>query len=132
MIYACSGCADLGEIADKTARYLAKNGYAKMTCLSSLGAHLPGFIKSAKSAAENAAIDGCGIACGKKVLEGAGVSAKSIILTDMGYKKNETPVTKEIVEEIGNKLIEKFPEIFAKNHSDSSVDCGCSCSGECT
>ncbi|MCK5223384.1 putative zinc-binding protein [Candidatus Calescamantes bacterium] len=132
LLYACSGCANVGEIADRAARYLTANGCAKMTCLSAVGASLPGFIKSANAAAVNVTLDGCIIACGKKILQGAGISAKSILITDMGCVKNETPVTDEVVKEISEKLLQKFPNYFSMSSSSSSgnCDCACDCSGE--
>lgn len=36
LIYSCSGCADVGEIADQVARKLTRDGYGKMTCLASI------------------------------------------------------------------------------------------------
>ena len=38
LIYACSGAADVGEIADRVARKIASDGFTKMTCLAGIGA----------------------------------------------------------------------------------------------
>lgn len=59
LIYACSGSADVGEIADRVTRKLRNEGYAKMTCLAGVGAGLSGYVQSAKGADENITIDGC-------------------------------------------------------------------------
>ena len=53
LIYSCSGAANTGEIADQIARKLAKEGSGSMTCLVSVGAHISGFVQSAKGAEEN-------------------------------------------------------------------------------
>ncbi|OGS35954.1 MAG: hypothetical protein A2293_09215 [Elusimicrobia bacterium RIFOXYB2_FULL_49_7] len=98
VVYACSGSADVGEISDKTARALSKSGFAKMTCLAGVGADLSGFVESAKGADENIVIDGCPVACARKILEHAGVTPKSYILTEMGLIKGQTPVTEEVVQ----------------------------------
>ena len=37
VIYACSGAADVGEIADRTARHLAREGKGKMSCAVGVG-----------------------------------------------------------------------------------------------
>ncbi len=53
-------------------------GFGTMTCLASIGAHLSGFVESAKGADENITIDGCLVACGKKTCaknEGEGGSS---------------------------------------------------------
>ncbi len=59
MIYACSGAADMGEIADGVARKLRDEGFAKMSCLAAIGADLSGYVQTAKAADTVVAIDGC-------------------------------------------------------------------------
>lgn len=97
LIFACSGCADVGEIADRTARKLNKEGFAKMSCLAGLGANLSGFTASAKGADKNITVDGCPVACAKKILENNGLTPQSFILTDFGFVKGETDVNEENV-----------------------------------
>lgn len=104
LIYACSGAADVGEIADKVARTLRDENFARMSCLAGIGAELKGFIESAKGACGNITVDGCPVACAKKVLERAGVKPVSFILTELGYEKGKTPVTDKVIEEIKEKI----------------------------
>jgi len=59
LIYACSGAADVGEIADQVARRLRAEGFTKMTCLAGIGAGLQNYVQSAKDSDVNIAIDGC-------------------------------------------------------------------------
>ena len=47
LIYACSGAADVGEIADRVVRRLRREGFTKMTCLAGIGAGLSGYVQSA-------------------------------------------------------------------------------------
>ena len=123
LIYSCSGCSDVGQIADLVSRKLAKEGFGKMTCLAALGAHLSGFVESAKGAEINITIDGCPVACARKTLEHIGVTPTSFILTQMGLKKGSVPVEEETVAVIcgkvrGDKSINK-----GKGHEGS---CCCS------
>lgn len=104
LIYACSGAADVGEIADQVARRLRAEGFTKMTCLAGIGAGLPNYVQSAKGMDENITIDGCPVACAKKTLEKIGVTPTSYILTDMGLVKGETPVTKKIIAQMSKKI----------------------------
>jgi len=105
LIYSCSSAANTGEIADQVSRKLAKEGYSNMTCLASVGAHISGFVESAKSAEENITIDGCPTAYAKKILKHIGVTpTQSYVLTGMGVEKGKTPTTKEIINEISNKI----------------------------
>ncbi len=44
LVYACSGAANTGNLADQAARKLASVGFGSMTCLAAVGADLSGFI----------------------------------------------------------------------------------------
>lgn len=104
LIYACSGAADVGEIADRVTRKLRSEGNFLMTCLAGIGAGLSGYVESAKGADENITIDGCPVACAKKTLERIGVTPTSYILTDLGLVKGKTAVTEEIIIEMSEKI----------------------------
>lgn len=128
LVYACSGAADVGEIADQVARRLRSEGFAKMTCLAAIGAGFSGYVQSAKGADENITIDGCSIACAKTALEKIGGAPTSWILTDLGLVKGESPVTKETVRQISNKIKSKknMPTPPAQMLTGS-----CGCGGKC-
>jgi DGC domain. len=54
-------------------------------------------------------LDGCPVDCGKKILEREGITDyKYLRLTDLGYKKGETPVNEEVI----GKVYEKAEVIF--------------------
>ena len=128
LIYACSGAADVGEIADQVARRLRAEGFAKMTCLAGIGAGLSGYVQSAKGVDENITIDGCSVACAKKALENIGVTPTAYILTDLGLVKGESLVTKETIKQMSDIIIS------TKGTPASPVQMGtggCSCSGKC-
>ena len=128
LIYSCSGAADVGEIADQVARRLRSEGFAKMTCLAGIGAGLSGYVQSAKGADENITIDGCSVACAKKTLENIGVTPTAYILTDLGLVKGESPVTKETVKQMSDK-IKSTKETPAPPIQKGTG--GCSCGGGC-
>jgi uncharacterized metal-binding protein len=115
----------VGEIADKVARKLSKDGFGNMSCLAAIGAHLSGFVESAKAADENLVIDGCPVACARKNLEHIGVMPKSYILTEMGLVKGKTPVTEEVVSEISNKIKGKEKKTNADGDKPDMGNCGC-------
>ena len=124
LLYSCSGCSDVGEIADKTARKLTKEGFGKITCLAGVGAHLSGFVASAKGADETITIDGCPVACAKKNLEHIEVSPKSFILTEMGLVKGKTEVTNDVVDVVCRKI--SGSEGLSKSNSKNSGGSCCS------
>jgi uncharacterized metal-binding protein len=97
LLYACSGAANTGYLADQVARLLARQGAGDMTCLVSMGANQPKFIQAARDAERNIVIDGCPIACGKKIFETLGIPFEHFATTDFGVEKKKTPITEELI-----------------------------------
>ena len=128
LIYACSGAADVGEIADQVARRLRSEEFAKMTCLAGIGAGLSGYVQSAKGADENITIDGCSVACAKKTLEKIGVRPTAFILTDLGLVKGESPVTEKTVKQISD-IVKRTKGTPAPPVQMGAG--GCSCGSKC-
>ncbi len=123
MIYACSGAADVGEIADRIARKLRDEGFAKMSCLAAIGADLSGYVQTAKAADTVISIDGCSTACARKNFERIGITPVSYVLTDMGLQKGASPVSDETIARIAALIREKQPSAAAAAGS------GCGCCG---
>ena len=97
LIYACSGSANTGLLADQVARKLAREGAGKMTCLAAVGAGLSGFLESARAASANLLIDGCPTACGKKTFENQGLPFRHFVMTEYDVEKGKTPITEELI-----------------------------------
>ena len=98
LIFACSGAADVGAIADQAARKLTKDGGGKMFCLAGVGGRVSGIMESTKGASRIVAIDGCPLACAKRCLEEAGFTKFQYVqLADLGMEKGKTPVTDEAI-----------------------------------
>jgi uncharacterized metal-binding protein len=88
LIYACSGGANVAEIADRVARELMFEGKGAMFCLAGLGADIDGMVQTARDADLNVVIDGCGVDCAKKTFDRHGLSNyKQIRVTDLGIEK---------------------------------------------
>lgn len=108
MVLACSGACDLGQITDTVARKLRDNGVRKMNCLAVVGAGIEKSIEDFKSK-NILMLDGCPIDCGKQILDKAGLKDyKYVRITDLGYKKGQTPVTDAII----NAVYEKVETIY--------------------
>ncbi|GAF73038.1 unnamed protein product, partial [marine sediment metagenome] len=71
-IFACSGAADVGAIADQTARRLTREGAGKMYCLAGIGGRVEEIMENTRAAEKILAIDGCEKECAKNCLEQAG------------------------------------------------------------
>ena len=101
LIFACSGAADVGLLADQAARRLTEEGYGKMFCLAGVGGRVSGIIKSTEAADKIFAIDGCPLNCTKQCLEQAGFTTfNHLQLADIGFKKGKSPLSEEFVSEI--------------------------------
>jgi len=88
MLYACSGAANVAEVADKAARQLMADGCGMMWCLAGIGAGIETMIDKAKSADLNLVIDGCPTDCARMILENAGIAnAEPLRVTDLGIEK---------------------------------------------
>jgi uncharacterized metal-binding protein len=99
LIFACSGAADVGQIADMAARQLTAEGAGKMFCLAGVGGRVSGIMATAQAAAAILAIDGCPLDCTRKTLEEAGFSEFGHLrLSDLGMEKGQSPATSERVQ----------------------------------
>lgn len=98
LIFACSGAADVGAIADQAARTMTRNGTGKMFCLAGVGGRVAGIMGTTASAAGILAIDGCPLNCVKHCLEAAGFKAYAHLqLADLGMEKGKSPPTPEAI-----------------------------------
>ncbi|HBA82515.1 MAG TPA: zinc-binding protein [Verrucomicrobia bacterium] len=101
LIFACSGAADAGALADQAARKMTRDGVGKMYCLAGLGGHLPGIISTTQKACKILAIDGCPLNCVHHTLEQAGFKDfLHLQLADLGLIKGQSPLTDENIRRV--------------------------------
>ena len=109
VVYACSGCSDAGELADRIARRIAREGWAEMSCLAGVGGRIKHLVAVAETAERVLVIDGCPINCARRTLELAGVThVEHLDLHELGLRKGACPVTEDNitlgVEAAGKKI----------------------------
>jgi uncharacterized metal-binding protein len=110
LIFACSGAADVGQIADQAARKLSRDGAGRMFCMTGIGGRISGIMKTTESASKILAIDGCQLNCAKNTLEQAGFNKfEHLQLADLGLEKCNSPVTEENV----SKVVARGKEMLA-------------------
>ena len=101
LIFACSGAADVGEIADRAARQLSREGAGKMFCLAGIGGRVAVILKTTEAASAILAIDGCSLNCAKSSLEQGGfTNFKHLQLADLGMEKGKTPATEGSIDRV--------------------------------
>ena len=103
IVFACSGASDLGQISDLVARKLRDNNVRKMNCLAVVGAGIERSIEDFKTK-NILVIDGCPIDCGKRIMEMNNITNfKYLRVTDLGFKKGQSPITEEVIQEVYSK-----------------------------
>lgn len=112
VIYACSGCSDAGELADRTARALSQQQHGEMSCLAGIGGRVKSLMLKAEKAEHIVAIDGCPLNCTRHTLEQAGFhTVHQLELHKLGLRKGSCPPTDErlaLAVRAGAELIEKI------------------------
>jgi len=112
LIFACSGSADVGKIADLAARKLNEESVGKMFCLAGVGGRVEGIMETTKAAKAILAIDGCPLECARNTLEHAGFKDfEHLCLSDMGMEKGKTPPTDKAVAKVAKQGKAKLPKL---------------------
>jgi len=90
MFLACAGGSNVGQLSNQVAVELTQEGFGKLYCLAGVGAHLSGFLQSARDIEDMVVIDGCDIGCAKAILEHAEIPIKRyLLITELGIEKNK-------------------------------------------
>ena len=101
LIFPCSGAADVGEISDRVARKLTREGTGKMFCLAGVGTHIDTFLMSTRAAGNILVIDGCPVDCAKKMLRHVGFKdITHMRVTDLGCEKGKSSASEDVIEKI--------------------------------
>jgi tRNA-Thr(GGU) m(6)t(6)A37 methyltransferase TsaA len=96
LVFVCSGAADVGELTDRAARQLDRQGLAAMSCLASIGARDEDILFNAGLADCVLLMDGCPKACARRTFEHAGLRRfLHFDLSEAGLFKGQSPVTAE-------------------------------------
>jgi uncharacterized metal-binding protein len=110
LIFACSGSSNVGQLTHSLALRLTREGRGTMSCLAGVGAHLSGFVVSAKDCERLVAIDGCDGRCALKVLEHVEARPHACVnLTDHGFVKQHGVPTTEAELERAHELTTDRP-----------------------
>ncbi|MCX7016388.1 MAG: putative zinc-binding protein [Candidatus Sumerlaeota bacterium] len=109
LIFACSGAADVGAVADQAARKLSAQGAGKMYCLAGVGGRVSGIVETTKAASRILVIDGCPLDCARNTMEQAGFNRYDFIrLSDLGMEKGKTAVAEETIAKVAALGAEKL------------------------
>lgn len=90
LIYSCSGCSNVAQLANSIAVEMSHRGLVEMSCIAGVGGGVKSLVKKAQSDRKIIALDGCALHCVKHCLENQGVQAHQHLTLnelDMGLKK---------------------------------------------
>jgi len=97
IIYSCSGIgSNVGQLANAAACRLASEGYGGGSCLAGVGGGIEKLTSVGKSADERIVIDGCPVACAKKIMDDKGLTIDHyVMITELGIVKTPGPIFNE-------------------------------------
>lgn len=88
IVYSCSGCSNLAQMAHNISLNLDGDGIAEMSCVSGVVGKVGPIMDLAHSGRPIIAIDGCGLSCTKSCLETSGLKADYYyLISDLGFEK---------------------------------------------
>lgn len=88
LVYACSGCSNVAQLANYIAVRLDREGEAEMSCIAGVGGDVAPLVRLARSGRPIVAIDGCPLACVRHCLQRHGVEPTQYhMLYEHGLRK---------------------------------------------
>lgn len=114
LVYSCSGCSDVAQLANEVALRLDHAGKAEMSCIAGVGGGVKALVRTAHSGRPIVAIDGCQLHCASHCLANAGVTpTEHVKLYEQGLRKRrgqlyDDEVVANVVSEV-EALIIRLP-----------------------
>jgi len=88
LIYSCSGCSNIAQLANQIAIELDRDHVAEMSCIAGVGGGVESLVKKAKSGRKIISLDGCPLHCVKSCLSMHDIEPTyHYTLTEYGIKK---------------------------------------------
>ena len=88
LVYSCSGCSNVAQLANTLALRLDRLGLAEMSCIAGVGGRVPALVSKAHSGRRILALDGCPLQCVKGCLAQHDIEPDiHLILSQSGLRK---------------------------------------------
>lgn len=88
LVYSCSGCSNVAQLANTVALRLDRAGLAEMSCIVGVGGGVARLVDKARSGRRIIALDGCPLQCVQACLRLQGLTADvHVILSQLGLRK---------------------------------------------
>lgn len=119
LIYSCSGCSNVAQLANNLALRLDRAGVAEMSCIAGVGGGVPALVRTARSGRRIIALDGCKLHCTKACLGNCAVEADvHVTLSDYGVRKR---FGEDCSAEQEDELFEELLELISAEASGSAA-----------
>jgi uncharacterized metal-binding protein len=113
LVYACSGCSNVAQLANTLAVRLDRSGVAEMSCIAGLGGHVRSLVNKARSGRRIYALDGCPLQCVENCLKQHGLHADvHLILSHYGLRKR---YGEDCTQEQSDSLFEGIKQLIASD-----------------
>ncbi|PKI17021.1 putative zinc-binding protein [Colwellia sp. 12G3] len=90
IVYSCSGCSNLAQMAHNISLTLDGDGIADMSCISGVVGNVKPIMELANSGRTIIAIDGCELGCTKACLDKSGIKTDHYFkISDLGFDKRD-------------------------------------------
>jgi len=90
IVYSCSGCSNLAQMAHNISLTLDGDGIAEMSCISGVVGKVKPIMALAKSGRAIIAIDGCELGCTKACLDKSNIKTDHYFkISDLGFDKRD-------------------------------------------
>lgn len=119
LVYSCSGCSNVAQLANDIAVRLDRSEHAEMSCIAGVGGDVKSLVKVATSGRPIVAIDGCPLACVRKTLARHGVTPDvHHLLSDHGFRKRaHEDIPLDEAHEVYDEIVESLPDTAPKKAS---------------
>lgn len=88
LVYSCSGCSNVAQLANTLALRLDRADLAEMSCIAGVGGNVPALVRKAQSGRPILALDGCQMHCVKGCLSQHGIRPDMhLTLNEYGLRK---------------------------------------------
>ncbi|EXF92903.1 zinc-binding protein [Pseudomonas fluorescens HK44] len=110
LVYSCSGCSNVAQLANTLAVRLDRTGLAEMSCIVGVGGYVPALVNKARSGRRILALDGCPLQCVEGCLNQHGLHADvHLILSQHGLRKR---YGEDCTEEQSDELFEEIKQLI--------------------
>ncbi|WP_420232352.1 putative zinc-binding protein [Pseudomonas sp. ABY48] len=110
LVYSCSGCSNVAQLANTLALRLDRSGLAEMSCIAGVGGHVAALVNKARSGRRILALDGCPLQCVKSCLDQHDLHADvHLIVSHHGLRKRNG---EDCTEEQSDELFEEIKRLI--------------------